>query len=148
MSFLRFLLFLPIVVALSVLALDNSGEVSISLWPFINKAGEVFVLETKMSILIVALSLFIFIYAKIDSWLAYSHLRSELRTQRRQNKKLNAEQQKLVEKVEGLKENLDSIAPQEQVKAKPAGVGKVSALREKVASWFKRKPKNDDFWCL
>ncbi len=148
MSFLRFLLFLPIVVALSVLALNNSDGVDISLWPFINKAGEVFVLKTKFSFLIIALSLFIFIYAKVDSWLAYSHLRSELRTQRRQNKKLNAEQQKLVEKVEGLKENLDSISPQEPAKQKSVNAGKFSLIKEKVASWFKRKPKSDDFWCL
>lgn len=148
MSFLRFLLFLPIIVVLSVLALNNSDGVDISLWPFINKAGEVFMLKTKFSVLIIALSLFVFIYAKIDSWLAYSHLRSELRTQRRQNKKLNAEQQKLVEKVEGLKENLDSITPLEQAKPKPVNSGKFSAIKEKIASWFKRKPKNDDFWCL
>ena len=148
MSFLRFLLFLPIVIVLAILALDNSEAVNISLWPFINKEGAVFILETKMSFLIIALSLLVFLYAKIDSWLAYSHLRSELRTQRRQNKKLNAEQQKLVEKVEGLKENLDSITPQEQQREKKDKFSIIKVIKEKCALWFKRKPKNDDFWCF
>ena len=138
MSFLRFILFLPILVVLADLAFVNNELVTIDLWPFYIK------ITISVSVLIIALSLFIFLYAKIDSWLAYSRLRSELRAQKRQNKKLNVEQKKLVEEVEGLRENIDSVTP--IVKNKEEG--KWSAFKTKVSSWFKSKPKDDDFWCL
>ena len=139
MSFLRFILFLPILVALADLAFVNNDMVTIDLWPFYVK------ITISVSVLIIALSLFIFLYAKIDSWLAYSRLRSELRAQKRQNKKLNVEQKKLVEEVEGLRENIESVTP---IVTKKEDDGKLAVLKAKVASWFKRKPKEEDFWCL
>ena len=139
MSFLRFLLFLPVLVALAVLAFVNNEMVTIDLWPFYIK------ITISVSVLVVALSFFVFLYAKIDSWLAYSRLRSELRAQKRQNKKLNVEQKKLVEEVEGLRENIDSVTP---IAPKKEKEGKFSALKAKISSWFARKPKEDDFWCL
>ncbi len=145
MSFLRFLLFLPTMVVLAVLAFFSSGDVKTEIWPFLGENGEPLVVEIKISILIIALSFFVFLYAKIDSWFAYSGLRSELRAQKRQNKKLNVEQKKLVEEVEGLRENIDSVTP---IVPKNKKEGKLEAFKNKVSSWFKPKPKEDDFWCL
>ena len=142
MRFLRFVIFIPLVIAIAVIAFMNNDMVSINLWPFyIN-------ITASLSIVIIALVFFGYLFGKIDSWLAYSPLRSALRSQKRQNKKLNAEQQKLVEKVEGLKENLSNIrsdSPSAPVTNKASAF---SRIKQKVSGLFKRKPKQNDFWCL
>ena len=142
MGFFRFLFILLFIVVLSVLAFVNNDLVGIDLWPFYLQ------ITISLSVLIVALVFFGFLFGKIDSWFAYSPLRSALRAQRKQNKKLNAEQQKLAEKVEGLRENLENMGNQENNQQKPEKKSRFAAFRNKLSSVFKRKPKQEDFWCL
>ena len=48
MSFLRFLLFLPTMVVLAVLAFFSSGDVKTEIWPFLGENGEPLVVEIKI----------------------------------------------------------------------------------------------------
>ena len=142
MGFIRFLLILVWIAALAVLAFVNNDLVNIDLWPFYVE------ITISLSVLIVALVLLGFLVAKIDSWFAYSPLRSELRAQRKKNKKLNEEQQKLAEKVEGLRENLENATAAEPSQISAEKKSKFANLKNKLSSLFKRKTKQEDFWCL
>ncbi|MBO7555899.1 MAG: LapA family protein [Alphaproteobacteria bacterium] len=142
MGFFRFLFIVAFVVVVAVFAFVNNDLLSLDPWPF---NAEVTI---SLSVLIVALVLWGFLFGKIDSWFAYSPLRSELRVQRRQNKKLNAEQQKLAEKVEGLRENLENMGSSETSQPVPEKKSKFAGFKSKISSIFKRKPKQEDFWCL
>lgn len=142
MGFLRFLFLLILIVSVAVFAFVNNDLVSLDPWPFYADV------TISLSVLIVALVFLGYLFGKIDSWFAYSPLRSALRAQRKQNKKLNAEQQKLAEKVEGLRENLENISGTEV--AQPVSNKKplFANLKNKLSSIFKRKNKQEDFWCL
>ena len=142
MSFLRFIIGVSLIVAISVVAFMNNDMVSINLWPFY------ITITASLSVVIVVLVLFGYIIGKIDSWMAYSPLRTALRSQRRQNKKLNAEQQKLVEKVEGLKENLENIKTADSAFHHSDKPSSGSKIKQKISGLFKRRPQQDDFWCL
>lgn len=142
MSFFRFIIGLILVVVIAVLAVMNSDVVVINLWPFYID------IKAKMSVVIIALVLVGYIAGKFDTWAAYSPLRSALRAQRRQNKKLNVEKQKLVEKVEGLNENIENLKHAEPTAISEPKVSKTVKFRQKLSSMFKKKPKQEDFWCL
>ena len=142
MSFFRFIIGLVLVVAVAVLAVMNSDMVVINLWPFY------IYIKAKMSVVIIALVLIGYIAGKFDTWAAYSSLRSALRAQRKQNKKLNVEKQKLVEKVEGLNENIENLKHSEPTAVTEANPTKTAKFKQKLSSIFKKKPKQEDFWCL
>lgn len=140
MSFLKLIIGLPLIIIIAVIAFMNNEMVSINLWPFYLE------INATLSVVIVVLVLFGYLVGKIDAWMSYAPMRLSLRKQKRQNKKLSAEQQKLVEKVEGLKENLENIkAPAIQEEPKPSVANQ---LKQKLSGLFKSKPKQDDFWCL
>lgn len=142
MSFLKLVIGLPLIIVIAVIAFMNNEMVSINLWPFYIE------ITASLSVVIIVLTLFGYIIGKLDSWISYAPLRLSLRNQRRQNKKLNAEQQKLVEKVEGLKENLESIKTSEPAVASEPKTGAADQIKQKLSGLFKSKPKSDDFWCL
>lgn len=142
MSFLKLVIGLPLIVVIAVIAFMNNEMVSINLWPFYIE------ITASLSVVIIVLTLFGYIVGRLDSWISYAPLRLSLRNQRRQNKKLNAEQQKLVEKVEGLKENLESIKTAEAPAAEAPKAGAAEQIKQKLSRLFKSKPKSDDFWCL
>lgn len=142
MSFLKLVIGLPLIVVIAVIAFMNNEMVSINLWPFYIE------ITASLSVVIIVLTLFGYIVGRLDSWISYAPLRLSLRNQRRQNKKLNAEQQKLVEKVEGLKENLESIKTAEAPAAEAPKAGAAEQIKQKLSWLFKSKPKSDDFWCL
>lgn len=142
MSFLKLVIGLPLIVVIAVIAFMNNEMVSINLWPFYIE------ITASLSVVIIVLTLFGYIIGRLDAWISYAPLRLSLRNQRRQNKKLNAEQQKLVEKVEGLKENLESIKTAEAPAAEAPKAGAAEQIKQKLSGLFKSKPKSDDFWCL
>ena len=142
MNFLKLIIGLPLIIAIAVIAFMNNEMVSINLWPFYID------ITASLSVVIIVLTLFGYIVGKLDSWVSYAPLRLSLRNQRRQNKKLNAEQQRLVEKVEGLKENLENIKTAEAPAADTQKAGAAEQIKQKLSGLFKRKPKSDDFWCL
>lgn len=143
MSFFKLIIGLPLIIIIAVIAFMNNEMVTINLWPFYIE------ITATLSVVIIFLALFGYIIGKLDSWVSYAPLRLALRNQLRQNKKLNAEQQRLVEKVEGLKENLENIKTNEQANAQPVEKANLSSkLKQKFSGLFKSKPKQDDFWCL
>lgn len=142
MNFLKLIIGLPLIIAIAVIAFMNNEMVSINLWPFYID------ITASLSVVIIVLTLFGYIVGKLDSWVSYAPLRLSLRNQRRQNKKLNAEQQRLVEKVEGLKENLENIKTAETPAADTPKTGAAEQIKQKLSGLFKSKPKSDDFWCL
>nr|QJR98146.1 hypothetical protein PlAlph_1500 [uncultured Alphaproteobacteria bacterium] len=142
MSFLKLVIGLPLIIVIAVIAFMNNEMVSINLWPFYIE------ITASLSVVIIVLTLLGYIIGKLDSWVSYAPLRLSLRNQKRQNKKLNAEQQKLVEKVEGLKENLESIKTTETAPANETKAGAADQLKQKLSGLFKSKPKSDDFWCF
>lgn len=143
MSFFKLIIGLPLIIIIAVIAFMNNEMVTINLWPFYIE------ITATLSVVIIFLALFGYIIGKLDSWVSYAPLRLALRNQLRQNKKLNAEQQRLVEKVEGLKENLENIKTNESANAQPVEKANLSSkLKQKFSGLFKSKPKQDDFWCL
>ncbi|MBQ8785417.1 MAG: LapA family protein [Alphaproteobacteria bacterium] len=139
MNFIKLIVGLPLVIIICVIAFMNNQTVTLNLWPFS------FNITASLSVVIIFLVLLGYIIGKIGSWMTYAPVRMALRNQQRQNRKLNAEQQKLVEKVEGLKENLENIKASEPAAPKESGLDK---LKQQFSGLFKRKPKQDDFWCL
>ena len=140
MNFIKLIVGLPLVVIICVIAFMNGGKkIGFDLWPFSHD------ISIDLGLLIVVSVLLGYIIGKIGSWMTYAPIRMALRNQQRQNRKLSAEQQKLVEKVEGLKENLENIKASEPVAPKESGLNK---FKQQLGGLFKGKPKQDDFWCL
>lgn len=128
MGFIKMLIGLPLIVVILVFAFVNNDLATFELWPF---GIEVTV---SLSVAVVFFILFGFIWGKIDSWMSYSPLRKALRHQKKQNKKLNKEQQKLAKEVEGLHDNINTLKEQEKKQPKPS-------LKERLSKIFKRKPQ-------
>lgn len=147
MGFVKMLIELPLLAAVIVFAFINNEMVTFDLWPFFLKA------DVSLSVAIVLLLLLGYIVGKLDSWLSYAPLRRALRTQLKQNKKLNKEHQKLAETVVGLKEDLKSSRAEAE-KAKPEAPTAPrpsfkQRLQQKFSGLFRKKPApKDDFWML
>ena len=77
-----------------------------------------------------------FIWGKFDSWMGYAPVRSQLRRQKKQNKKLSKEQQKLTKEVEGLHENISTLKEEKKAAAPK------EPLKQRIAAWFRRKEEN------
>ena len=101
-----------------------------------------------MSIVMIAVVLLGFVVGRIESWIAYSPFRAALCLQKKKKKKLNVEQQKLVEKVEGLKENLESMKSAEAPLMTSPKPNLSEKIKQKMSGLFKKKSKKDDFWSL
>ncbi len=144
MSFVKMIIGLPLIVIVAVFAFVNNDMAVFSLWPFDIE------ITISLSVAIIVFIVFGYIVGKLDSWLSYAPLRSALRAQQKQNKKLNREQQELAGKVESLKGDLENAKtklelPLAYLKNTPDKPG----LKSKISNLFKRKnEKFDDFWCL
>jgi len=150
MSFFRFIIGIPLIVAVATVALMNNHKVQINPWPLKGNGINPDETEALLTLVIIACFAFGYLFGRIDSWMVYSPLRSALRSQRRQNKKLNAAQQKLTEKVEGLQENLENMKSSDSVTAQDfKKISILNGIKDKISSLFKPKPKKEeDFWCL
>ena len=102
MSFIRMIIGLPLIIVAAVFAFVNNDMAVFSLWPFNVE------ITASLSVAIVFFLVAGYIIGKLDSWLSYSPLRSALRSQQRQNRKLSREQQALAGKVESLKGDLQN----------------------------------------
>ncbi len=144
MSFVKMIIGLPLIVIVAVFAFVNNDMAVFSLWPFDIE------ITISLSVAIIVFVVFGYIVGKLDSWLSYAPLRSALRAQQKQNKKLSREQQDLAGKIESLKGDLEnakakSEPPLAYLKNTPAKPG----LKSKISNLFKSKnEKSDDFWCL
>lgn len=103
MTILSMFIYVPLLAVLLLFALINNELVSFSLWP----------LEIEMSVSLSVVVLFFtligFLWGRISAWFAYSPMRSALSLQKKENKKLSKEQQKLTQAVDGLKDNIESL---------------------------------------
>ena len=101
MNLLKMLIGLPVLLIVLVFAFVNNDLVTFSLWPF------AFEVTVSLSVAIVFLFTFGFVFGNIFSWLSHSSLRKALRHHKRQYKKLNKEQQKLLKEMGMLHEDLE-----------------------------------------
>ena len=111
MKFLYYLIEIPLTAAAVWLIVNAKAEgdaFTFELWPLETEVQ----INTKLTLC--ALILFGFIWAKINSWFAYAPIRSALRSQKKANKVLNKEQEKLNETVNGLQKNI--VGLQEKAK--------------------------------
>lgn len=129
MGFIKALIRLMILAVVVVFAFVNNDFANFNLWPFYIEV------TVSLSVAIVFFVLFGFIWGKFDSWLGYAPVRSQLRLQKKQNKKLSKEQEKLAKEVEGLHENISTLKEEKAALPKPP-------LKQRIAAWFKRKKAN------
>ena len=101
MNLLKMLIGLPVLLIVLVFAFVNNDLVTFSLLPF------AFEVTVSLSVAIVFLFTFGFVFGNIFSWLSHSPLRKALRHHKRQYKKLNKEQQKLLKEMGMLHEDLE-----------------------------------------
>lgn len=143
MNFVKMLIGLPLIIIIAVFAFMNNEMVTLNFWPFYLN------ITISLSVVIIVLVLLGYIIGKFDSWLSYAPLRTALRSQLKQNKKLSQAQQKLVEKVEDLKGNLESVKTDgSNTQQTSPSVSPIDKAKNKIKSWFKSAPKKDDTWCL
>mgnify|MGYP007069856131 CR=1 FL=1 len=111
MKFLYYLIEIPFIV-MAVWLITNAHvenqAFSFELWPLDT------IVQVNAKLTLCALILFGFIWAKINSWFAYSPIRRALYAQVKANKVLNKEQEKLNKTVDGLQK--DIVGLQEKAK--------------------------------
>ena len=101
MNLLKTLIGLPVLLMVFIFAFVNNDLVTFSLWPF------AFEVTVSLSVAIVFLFAFGFVFGNIFSWLSHSPLRKALRQHKKQYKKLDKEQQKLLKEMGILHEDLE-----------------------------------------
>ena len=122
MGFLKMLIGLPLLAVIVVFSFVNNDLLNFCLWPFYIE------ITVSLSVAIVFFILVGFIIGWFFTWLSYSPVRSALRLQKKQNKKLNKEQQKLTKEMEDLHVNLASLKELEAQKTKPSFSAKFRGL--------------------
>lgn len=130
MNFFKMLIELPIIIVVLIFAFVNNDFVTFSLWPFFME------ITVSQSIVIVFLILFGFVLGKLDSYISNSPLRKALRQQKKANKLLNKEQQRLNEKVSDLQGDIVSL--KEENKTIKENEPKLS-LKERLRRLFHKK---------
>ena len=130
MNFFKMLIELPIIIVVLIFAFVNNDFVTFSLWPFLVE------ITVSQSVVIVFLILFGFILGKLDSYISYSPLRKALRQQKKANKILNKEQQRLNEKESDLEGNIVSLkAENKTIKENEPKL----SMRERLRRLFHKK---------
>ena len=94
MGFIKMLIGVPLLMVILVFAFVNNDLATFNLWPFYIE------ITVSLSVAIVFFILLGFILGEFFSWLSYSPVRKALRSQKKENKKLNKEQQKLVKEMD------------------------------------------------
>ena len=130
MGFIKLLIGLPLLIIVSVFAFVNNDLATFNLWPFFIE------ITVSLSVVIVFLIVFGFALGSFFSWLSYAPVRIALRKHKKQNKKLNKTQLKLVKEVEGLQLNIETLKELEMLKPK-------ISFNEKFKLFFKRKNKEE-----
>lgn len=124
MPLLKTLIGLPVLIVILVFAFVNNDLATFSLWPF------AFEVTVSLSVAVVFFILLGFFLGHLFSWMSYAPVRKALRQHKKQCKKLNKEQQRLVREMEDLHEDLENIKAKEALLPKPS-------FKEKLKNWFK-----------
>lgn len=114
MGFIKMLIGLPLLIIILIFAFVNNDLATFNLWPFY------FEVTVSLSVAVVFFILLGFVLGMFWMWLSYAPVRKALRQQKKQNKKLSKEQQKLVEKVSGLQSDLDTMKAADARQPKPS----------------------------
>ena len=114
MGCIKMLIGLPLLIIILIFAFVNNDLATFNLWPFY------FEVTVSLSVAVVFFILLGFILGMLWMWLSYAPVRKALRQQKKQNKKLSKEQQKLVEKVSGLQSDLDTMKAADARQPKPS----------------------------
>ena len=120
MGFIKILIGLPVLIVILIFAFFNNDLATFNLMPFD------FEITVPLSVAILFFIIIGFLLGSFFSWMSYAPLRKDLRQQKKENKKLNKQQQILTETVTGLQGDL------EQIKAE-----KEALMPEKI-SWRQR----------
>ncbi|MBP5215231.1 MAG: LapA family protein [Alphaproteobacteria bacterium] len=142
MKFLRSLIIIPLVILAiwAICVADSSAEgIGFSLWPAEDDVKRILTLHTK-PVLFICL-LFGYLLGRLDAWFSYASLRAELRHQRKTNKELNKEQDKLNQTVSGLKH--DIIGLQEKALKEIVAPKASDGTKSKWWSIFKKKSSSE-----
>lgn len=131
MNLLKMLIALPLLIIILVFAFVNNDLATFNLWPFY------FEVEISLSVAIVFLIFFGFVIGNLFSWLSYAPVRKALRQQKKQNKRLNKEQIKLVKEKEGLLVNIENLKSDDVSPPKPS-------FKVRFKNFFKGKPANTE----
>ncbi len=124
MPLLKTLIGLPVLIVILLFAFVNNDLATFSLWPF------AFEVTVSLSVAVVFFILLGFFLGHLFSWMSYAPVRKALRQHKKQCKKLNKEQQRLVREMEDLHEDLENIKAKEALLPKPS-------FKEKLKNWFK-----------
>ena len=147
MKFLYYLIEIPLIAAAVWLIINvntDGGVLNFELWPLQSE------IQINAKLALCAFILFGFIWAKINSWFAYSPLRCALRSQMKANKVLNKEQEKLNETVNGLQKNIAGLQEKAKQQAlefalqnpKPTLKQRFLAKLSRIVSIFSRKKED------
>ncbi len=131
MGFIKMLIGLPILIVILIFAFVNNDLATFNLWPFY------FEVTVSLSVAVVFFVLLGFVLGLLWMWLSYAPVRKALRQQKKQNKKLSKEQQKLVEKVSGLQSDLDTMKASEASLPKPS-------FGQRLKAFFSRRSKEGE----
>ena len=109
MSFIKWLIGIPLLFTVLWFAIINNDLASIGLWPFWAEDDRI---DVSVSVLVVFLFIFGFLFGVFLTWISYA---PKLISEKRHNKKLNKAHNKLTEEVTDLKENLNSLMKDSEV---------------------------------
>lgn len=133
MGFIKMLIGLPLIAVIIIFAFVNNDLANFSLWPFNIE------ISVSLSVVIIFFILFGFLLGEFFAWLSNAPVRKALRNQKKQNRKLSKEQQKLVREMENLHENLvKTVAPET-----PKLNKNHESLGEKFKNLFHHKSEGD-----
>lgn len=129
MGLLRYIINIPLLVALVWVLFDARPTVD----------GIAFSFLTEKQYIKVVPALFVFflwgyVFARIDTWFSYYPLRRSLRLQKKENKALNKEHEKLNATVSGLKQNIGEL--QEKQSASVPALPKTETEKNTIGKMF------------
>lgn len=129
MNFLRKIIEIPLIIIVVVFAVINNDFATFNLKPFDLD------ITVSLSVLILVLFFAGYLLGRFDAFVANAPLRANLREQKKANKALNKEHEKLNAKFSDLKEDW------EELKNKETAAPKIS-FKEKVAKFFSFKKED------
>ncbi len=132
MAFIKTLIGLPILLIILVFALVNNDLATFNLWPL----G--FEVEVSLSVVVIILIFFGFMLGNLFLWLSYSPLRKELRSHKKNNKKLSKAQDKLTKEMECLQSDLEDFKEVEKV------INPKPTFFQKIKNKLKKKSKKNE----
>ncbi len=145
MSLIKLIIGLPLLILLAVFTFGNNSSSEIIDLGFEFLGIKI---SARLDLVIIILLVFGYVMGRFDSWLSNSSLRKKLRSQTKQNKKLNEQQQKLSVEVEELKETIDSVKPEVDEEPTISFATKLDNTKEKFKNIFKKKSseKQEEYW--